>query len=261
MARAWLSVPLTILALATFVTGQTAPTSAPQALNIVAKSVSVLNDGGVIGDVTLIGEAMWNGGESVPITLMAKGVGQGRMELSTPDLSLIELQGLSIDGPACWWTDENGTIHESAVHNCLTDAAWFFPGLSRLTIATSSSEVFQDLGEVTVGGVTLRHIQSWQTGAPGTRGALAELPRLSEIDFFLDPTSALPLIVSFNIHPDDDAGQDIPVEVHFSDYRKVGGVQVPFRIRKFVNGAIALDITLSGAQLNSGLADSLFTAN
>jgi len=66
------------------------------------------------------------------------------------------------------------------------------------------------------------------------------------------------LILGFKTHADDDLNIEIPVEIQFADYRLVNGVRLPFRIRKFLQGSLLLDIALSGARVNSGLPDSLF---
>jgi hypothetical protein len=82
---------------------------------------------------------------------------------------------------------------------------------------------------------------------------------LTEVDLYLDPVSALPLKLTFNEHPDNDASRDIPVEIRFSDYRPVNGAQVPFRLQKFINGTLLLDIRVEQAILNSNLPASTFT--
>ena len=77
---------------------------------------------------------------------------------------------------------------------------------------------------------------------------------LSKIDFFLDPTTSLPVAIAFDIHPDGDAGLDIPVRVEFSDYRSVSGTQIPFHIQRFINNRLALDLQFENAVINSGLS-------
>jgi hypothetical protein len=86
----------------------------------------------------------------------------------------------------------------------------------------------------------------------------AQIQRLSLVDLYLDAASYLPLILGFKTHADDDLNIEIPVEIQFADYRLVNGVRLPFRIRKFLQGSLLLDIALSGARVNSGLPDSLF---
>ena len=74
----------------------------------------------------------------------------------------------------------------------------------------------------------------------------------------LDSTTFLPDAITFNIHPDNNALLDIPVEIDFSDYRPVSGTQVPFRIQKFLNNSLFLDFQVQNAAINSGLSASAF---
>jgi len=84
------------------------------------------------------------------------------------------------------------------------------------------------------------------------------LQHLSQVDVFLDSPTQLPVALAFNQHPDNDAGLDIPAEVRFSDYRAVNGVQVPFRIQKYLNNSLILDIQIQTATLSSSLTASAF---
>jgi hypothetical protein len=84
------------------------------------------------------------------------------------------------------------------------------------------------------------------------------MAHLSQMDFFLDATTFLPVATTFNIHPDDDAGLDIPIEARFSDYRTVSGAQIPFHVQKFLNNGLILDLQFATAVLNTGLTASQF---
>jgi hypothetical protein len=81
------------------------------------------------------------------------------------------------------------------------------------------------------------------------------------MDFFLDATTLVPAAATFNIHPDNDAGRDIPIEVQFSDYRTVNGVQIPFHVQKFLNNGLILDLQFSSAAVNTGLSATAFAVS
>jgi hypothetical protein len=57
----------------------------------------------------------------------------------------------------------------------------------------------------------------------------------------------LPSALSYTVHPDDNVGIDIPVTILYSDYRTVDGVAIPFRVQRYFNGTLSLDITLNNA--------------
>jgi hypothetical protein len=52
--------------------------------------------------------------------------------------------------------------------------------------------------------------------------------------------------------------RDIPVEIRFGDYKSVNGFLVPFRIQRVLQGMLNLDLTVTSATVNVGLADSDF---
>jgi hypothetical protein len=87
---------------------------------------------------------------------------------------------------------------------------------------------------------------------------ISHAQQFSTTDFYLDAGTLLPVAVSFQSHPDGDAGSNIAVEIDFSNYQPSNGIQVPFRIQKLVQGSLTLDFTVSSVVLNSGLPDSLF---
>ena len=78
---------------------------------------------------------------------------------------------------------------------------------------------------------------------------------------YLDSSSLLPVALSFNTHPDNNALLNIRVEVDLSNYQVVKGVQIPFRIQKFLNGSLFLDLTIQSASVNTGLTVAIFSAN
>jgi hypothetical protein len=84
------------------------------------------------------------------------------------------------------------------------------------------------------------------------------MQHLTQMDLYLDPTSLLPVALSFMTHPDNSELLDIPVQVQFSNYQSIGGVQIPFHVQKFLNGSLSLDVQVQSAVLNSGLSSSAF---
>jgi hypothetical protein len=81
---------------------------------------------------------------------------------------------------------------------------------------------------------------------------------LTQVDFLIDSQSRLLSSILFNVHSDTNAGEDIPVEIDFSDFRSVSGAQIPFHIQKVLNGSVFLDIQIQNVTVNSGLTASAF---
>jgi hypothetical protein len=153
--------------------------------------------------------------------------------------------------PSGAWHRNSAASTPYAQHNCLTDAAWFFPALSALTQTTNPTFVFKYVGQEQHGGSTVQHLTVFQLGSP-------QIQSLSTMDFYLDPTSSLPLAIASQARADNDTNTQIPNEIRFAKYEAVSGVQVPFHFQRLFNGAVILDASVTNAALSTGLPDSVF---
>lgn len=232
------------------------PASDPQAAAIAAQSMAALTGGNQISDITLSGNVTLIAGsdnETGTVTLKALGTGESRMDLTLTGGSRREIRDASA-GAAGQWTDVNGNTHDFAFHNCLTDPVWFFPALTSLS--AGSNVVLSYVGaETWWNGTPVQHLHSYVYDGSSLT------PQLSAMDFYLDSSTLLPVAIIFDAHPDDDSSSDIPIEIDFSSYQTIGGVLVPGRIQRYLNRELTLDITVSGAALNTGLPLSTFALN
>ncbi len=85
------------------------------------------------------------------------------------------------------------------------------------------------------------------------------MQHLTQMNFYFDPTTLLPVALSFSTHPYGTELVDISVQIQFSNYQSISGVQVPMHVQEFVNGTLSLDLQLQSATLNSGLSATQFT--
>jgi hypothetical protein len=225
----------------------------------LVRSASLALTGGTpVTDMTLTGTATWKLGYGAE-TGSAKLVvipGASRIDVFLPSGTKTEITN-DLTDPSGVWVGPDGKSHAQAMHNCLTDTGWFAPGVSYLTASTGVGISY--VGSESFAGATMQHISAWRTiPIKNPRGA-TRIRHLSQVEFYLDANTGLPIATRFNIHPDDNDRQDIPVEVWYSDYRAVSGVQVPFRVRKYVNNSLVLDIVVQAASLNSGVPESAFS--
>jgi hypothetical protein len=252
-----------LLALSTVLAvGQNPPVSDPQALSFANQSVAALAQGSTISDVTLTGNATWIAGsdnETGTAMLYAKGTGEGRIDLDLSgglqseirnDLAASFPQGESIVG---------GTGTQWATHNCWINASWFFPALSFLSTTSDPTLIFAYVGQETRNGAAVQHIRVYRYMASQKAAVITLIQQVSTADVYLDATTLLPTAVQFNSHPDNDATTNIAIEVDYSNYQLISGIQVPAHVQKFISGGLALDVTVASAIFNSGLADTLFT--
>ncbi len=71
--------------------------------------------------------------------------------------------------------------------------------------------------------------------------------RVSTTHLQFGAQTALPLSLRYNAHPEYDENIDIPTEIRYSNYRQTDGVTLPFKIQKFINNALVLELDIESA--------------
>src|SRR5208282_3730699 len=263
-------------------TGSSAPASAtndPQAVAAVKSSLSALVGQANVADVTLTGNAQWIAGsaeESGTATLQAMAGGYSQLSLSLSSGPRSEIRnpsaiplpgGLPADIPASVaqtpqpvgaWSGVDGALHPIAQHNLLTDATWFFPAFTLGNLTSSQGYVLSYIGLETLNGQQVVHVSASEPFPTAPTQVSPLLRHLSQMDLYFNSTTLLPVALDFNVHPDNNAGLDIPIEIQFSSYQPINGVQVPFHVQKYLNNDLVLDLQLNNATLNSGLTAAAF---
>lgn len=240
---------------------QTTPVSDPQALSLAAKSVAAMTGGNSVSDISLLGNVTWMAGSDTETgtgTFRAKGTGESRVDLNLSGGQRHDIRNNLSGVPQGTQTGTDGVKQASALHNCWTDPVWFFAGFSSLLETSNRNFIFSYIGQEKRDGVSVEHLRVYQLWG-GRPKEMLIVQRLSTLDFYLDSASLLPLVVTLNVHPDDDMLTDIPAEVRFGDYRVVSGIRVPFRVQRLLNGGLLFDVVVTVAQVNTGLSDTQFS--
>ena len=238
------------------------PSSSSQATTLLTQSVAALMGQAALSDVILSGSARRLAGsddETGSGVLMAITDGASRMDLSLPSGTWNEILSTSLAQPSGSWTGPDGLTHQMAFHNLLVGSSWFFPVFPIARGLSAAGYVATYVGPEIHNGQAVVHVSVSQVSTAYIPQTVVALQQLSKLDVFLDSLTLLPAAVSFNMHPDNDALVDIPIEVRFSDYRSVKSSQVSFHIQKYMNGSLILDFQAQSATLNSGLSPSQFT--
>ena len=241
-------------------TGQVSPSSS-QPGQLLQRALAALSGNQSLTDVTFTGTAHRIAGsedETGHAVLKALPSGASRMEFDFPSGTQREVQNNSSGSPAGVWSGADAVSHKISYHNLLVDPVWFFPTFPIMRRVTAAFAV-ADLGLESYNGQSAEHLVTYQLSTLKLAPGAPTIEHLSQLDFFVDPATFLPAAITFNIHPDDNAGLDLPVEVRFSDYRQVNGAQVPFHIERFLNNSLTFELQLNAATLNSGLDNSSFS--
>jgi len=204
--------------------------------------MAALTGGTTITDVSLTGSVIWTAGsdnETGAATLLASGTGESRIDLVLGSGTRTEIRDAQTGTALGKWIAPTGSSGQFVSHNCQTDAVWFFPELGSL--AAGPNVVLSYVGQETRNGATVQHIRSYVNQS--LLVASTQQP-LGTMDFYLDATTLLPSAVTFNAHADNNVLSNIPVEIDFSAYQIVGGVNVPMHIQKYTQGTLTIDLTL-----------------
>lgn len=240
---------------------ETAIATPPQASVLLQQSLAALTGGHPLTDVTLSGTARRIAGsddESGTAVLKAVAAGASSVSLSLPSGARSEIQNCSTTPPAGTWSGPDGVPHPISSYNLQTAPAWFFP-VFPIASGFSAGYTATYVGLEMRAGMEVSHVAVSQVPTFPTPQGVVSLAHLSQLDFFLDTNSALPVALVFNAHPDGNPSIDIEIEIRFSDYRTVSGVQVPFHVQQLINNNLALDLQFDSAVLNSGISASSFS--
>jgi hypothetical protein len=226
-----------------------------QGSNFLSQMAASFSGGQVVQQIQIIGTASWNAGslqDTGTVTLTASADGSSLMQLSLAVTGpRTETQTGAGSSANCQWAGADGIGHQISLANCWKPEMPFFPELSLQPSLLPSYVGIADLGlgSVGSGSGTYRHLQT-QLALTGLPAALAAtVTQQSTTDLGLDPVTLLPAILSYSVLPDSGPQTPISIEIRYSNYQTVNGVQIPFTIQRYVNGSLQLAISVSSVQI------------
>jgi len=258
--RVWSAVVLFFCFAATLI-AQSPSASTPQALTALHSAFRALTGNTTVNDATLTGSAEWIAGsddETGTVVLKTTSVAS-RMDLSLSAGTRSEIRSSAEGGPVGSWAGHDGVSHAMANHNLMTDPGWF-PAFAIGNLLSSSNITLTYVGEESRNGASVVHISASEQFSNLPADSAAFMQHLTAVDLFLDPSTFLPVSYVFNSHPDNNAGLHIPMEIRYSNYKNVGGVQIPFHVQRFVNNTLTLDLQFQNASLNTGITAAQISA-
>ncbi|HXM44503.1 MAG TPA: hypothetical protein VN924_24915 [Bryobacteraceae bacterium] len=251
-----LLAPLLLLALSPPRLGAQPPT--PQAATLLSQSLAALTHGTAVTDAKLQANVNYVAGsdeESGAATLEALGHLDSLVVLNLSGGQRQQVQ----NGEQAASTGPGGQQQLAALHNSLNPAAWFFPALVIEGLLQDASYSVTYAGLENLNGVSVNHLQAARTlPGQGDAATTALLLQLTAFDLYIDAGTFLPVALNFNTHPGNNALQDFPIGIEFSDYRNSGGVVTPFHVQKLLQRSLLLDISMTSVAINTGLTASDF---
>ncbi len=230
-------------------------TSGGSADNLLAQLSTAFSNGKVVQKIQLSGTATWqpdDAPDTGTVTLSATNDGSSQMQLELASAGLrTEAQTGTGLSAACQWSGSDGIAHTVSSNNCWKPSLWFMPAFSLQPALLPGYLGIADLGTGSVGSSedTYRHLQS-QLVFSLPNAMMSDITQQSTTDLGLDPTTLLPAVLAYAVRPDNGAAMPVAIEIRYSSYQAVSGVQIPFHIQRYVNGSLQLDVLVSSAQVN-----------
>ena len=233
--------------------GQQSASKDPTAISLLQKSVAAMAsivpaDTSATGNIAIV-EGSSNDSGTIQILTLGSSRTAENITLSASQRSVIYSYGEA--------KEVDGSLSTNpVVELSVTDLCPDFP-LPLLTDALNKSdEAFQYIGQESLNGESVQHVRLWNSFASNPR--LQRLAPFSAQDIWLDSASILPVKIAYNRRAGGGAVPSIPVEIYYSNYTTVNGVQYPFQIEKSYNGTPWETITIQSVAFNTGLTSSSF---
>jgi hypothetical protein len=240
---------------------QTPSASSAQAVKLLQQALAALNPGAPTTDVTLSGTVKYIAGsddESGTFTVEGAANGSARLSFLLPSGADTEVFNFA-NTPAGTWSGPDGVLHPIAFDNLLAEQVWFCPNLVISRRLSSAAYMASYIGHETLEGQAVEHVSVSEIAPVPNPPEGVTFEHLTQIDFYLDSTTLLPAAITYNIHPDNNALLDVPVESRFSDYRSVSGAKIPFHIQRFLNNTLTKDLEVLNVTINSGIPSTVFS--
>jgi hypothetical protein len=152
-----------------------------------------------------------------------------------------------------WGREDRGQRKRATLEQVANFVNFSVPVLQIEDILDDGTISVSRLGTEMVSGKAVQVIHTQRT-FPFGRDRFGMLAQSSHIDFYID--AAMNIVRARNMIPaDHDPKRLHPHDIDFADYRRVGGILVPFALTEFGDGRRTFSIQLESAQFNAGVED------
>ncbi len=248
----WICFGLTA---ATSATSQTA--SSPLSSSVLlSQAVSAFSNGQAIHTIRITGNATWYSGQQEDagsVVLTASDNGPAGLQLELQALGQKTESQSSVGSSAkCSWTGSDAVSHQVHASSCCMPLIWFLPAFSLQPAYLANNVNLTDFGNGSVGNATgtYRHLRLQLSTTDASDPITEDVSNQAAADLGLNPQTMLPAVLVYAMQPDNGAPISIPVQVVYSDYQLVSGINIPFVIQRYVNGQLQLAIHVNSISAN-----------
>lgn len=238
---------------------QQTPTPAPRdpaAISLIQKAASAMataipNDSSATGSITIVEGTSTQSGT---FQFLTRGTAETAEQITLPSEQRVVIFS-SRDAKEVRGSNTNIPPLEESI----TDQYEDFPLPFLLSVLNNTDSAYQYIGQETLNGESIQHVKTWDTFA--SNSYLQQLAPFSTRDIWFDSTSGLPVKIAYVRQAGEGNVPRFLVELFFSNYINVSGVQFPFQIKKSYDGTPWETITIESVSFNTGLTDANFPVN
>ncbi|HEY2468935.1 MAG TPA: hypothetical protein VGI45_14005 [Terracidiphilus sp.] len=190
---------------------------------------------------------------SFPIVIKTHGTDRLRSELTIADGVRVTV----ISGGAGAIRQPDGRTRQLASENVTGYRNQYLPALSLLSEFGLPTTSVENLGPTNVDG-SIADVVALGLWSASPAGSAAQTAQTTRTLFYIDRTTRLVLRMQLLHYSENVGGTAKKMEIRFSDYRPVQGIQVPFHQQTYVDGALLINLQLSAVDLNAATTDGDF---
>jgi hypothetical protein len=231
----------------------TAPT--PEVSIILRQSIAAMGgtfpmDSSASGAVTITAGSETQEGT---ITIATRGSSQTLEQLigGTGAKTVIFSNGLAAE------TDNLGGKKVYSLELGASTQSALFPLPLFSAILSFTDSMYEYVALESIGGIDCHHIRTWRTF--NSKPEFGYLAPFSMRDIWISTATNLPAKIAYSIRSGRGAEPSTAVEVSYSKYQQIAGIQYPFVISQSLNGTPWMTISISSVSFNTGLSDSTFS--
>jgi hypothetical protein len=251
-AQSYLGQPATLLGQAS-----SSATRDPQAVVVAQSALAAMggtlpSDSAATGTVTIVEGSKTSSGA---IRILTRGL----------DQSAEHIQLMNEKRSAIYSRNEaneiaHGATKRASLELAATSHVPDFPLPILAATFANPDMAFQYVGEETLDGSVTHHIRWWNTY--GSNQKMREhMSGFTRKDLWLDAITGLPRKLVYERKEAHGAVATVRMEIVYSDWRTVNGVQYPYRIEKSWNGMPWTTIIIQNVAFQTGLSDADFPIN
>lgn len=184
------------------------------------------------------------------ITIKTKGSNRIRSEITEGGKQRISIQRSDVGA-----TVEAGKSSYLPFHNTYNKHVQHIPAFSQMSGYSREDFTIEYKGLGTFRGKAVHIIAVIREDPQGPASRLREL---TPVDYFIDSTSFLPVGMLYVARGDNDRTARVAIENVYSDYRRVGGLVIPFQMTRSWRGREVMTLQLTDISFNLGVSDQEF---